>query len=121
MSVDRRHIRVAAVFCLFAAACGMNHHKFAARHRPSAQAQGALVPDASIPETSVTAPRVTSVPLRTGDVSGSTSRPRAVPLLLGIHKIQHVIVIMQENRSFDTYFGTYPGADGIPMQNGMPK
>ena len=38
----------------------------------------------------------------------------------GIHKIQHVIVIMQENRSFDTYFGTYPGADGIPMQNGVP-
>jgi phospholipase C len=25
-----------------------------------------------------------------------------------------VIVIMQENRSFDSYFGTYPGADGIP-------
>ena len=32
----------------------------------------------------------------------------------GIHKIEHVIVIMQENRSFDSYFGTYPGADGIP-------
>jgi phospholipase C len=32
----------------------------------------------------------------------------------GIHKIQHVIVIMQENRSFDHYFGTYPGANGIP-------
>ncbi len=38
----------------------------------------------------------------------------------GIHKIKHIIVIMQENRSFDTYFGTYPGADGIPMQNGVP-
>jgi len=37
-----------------------------------------------------------------------------------IHKIQHVVVIMQENRSFDSYFGTYPGADGIPMQNGVP-
>ena len=35
--------------------------------------------------------------------------------LTGIHKIQHVIIIMQENRSFDNYFGTYPGADGIPM------
>jgi phospholipase C len=32
----------------------------------------------------------------------------------GIHKIQHVIMIMQENRSFDSYFGTYPGAHGIP-------
>ncbi len=33
---------------------------------------------------------------------------------VGIHKIKHVIMIMQENRSFDEYFGTYPGADGIP-------
>ena len=38
----------------------------------------------------------------------------------GIHKIKHVIMVMQENRSFDSYFGTYPGADGIPMQNGVP-
>ncbi len=38
----------------------------------------------------------------------------------GIHKIKHVIVIEQENRSFDSYFGTYPGADGIPRQNGTP-
>jgi phospholipase C len=37
-----------------------------------------------------------------------------------IHKIKHIIVIMQENRSFDSYFGTFPGADGIPMQNGVP-
>ena len=29
-------------------------------------------------------------------------------------------MIMQENRSFDSYFGTYPGADGIPMKNGVP-
>jgi phospholipase C len=36
-------------------------------------------------------------------------------LASGIQTIQHVIIIMQENRSFDNYFGTYPGADGIPM------
>jgi phospholipase C len=30
-----------------------------------------------------------------------------------------VVVIMQENRSFDSYFGTYPGADGIPAKNGQ--
>ncbi len=34
--------------------------------------------------------------------------------LTGIQKIQHVVMITQENRSFDHYFGTYPGADGIP-------
>ncbi|HZT85477.1 MAG TPA: alkaline phosphatase family protein [Gaiellaceae bacterium] len=38
----------------------------------------------------------------------------------GIHKIRHVVIVMQENRSFDSYFGTYPGADGIPMRNGVP-
>ena len=37
----------------------------------------------------------------------------------GIGKIQHVVVIMQENRSFDSFFGTYPGADGIPAKNGQ--
>ncbi|MFY9631612.1 MAG: alkaline phosphatase family protein [Candidatus Cybelea sp.] len=39
----------------------------------------------------------------------------------GIHKIRHIVIIMQENRSFDTYFGTFPGADGIPMTNGVPS
>jgi phospholipase C len=38
-----------------------------------------------------------------------------------IHKIKHVIVIMQENRSFDTYFGTFPGADGIPAGACVPN
>lgn len=38
----------------------------------------------------------------------------------GIHQIKHIVVIMQENRSFDSYFGTFPGADGIPMSNGVP-
>ncbi len=38
----------------------------------------------------------------------------------GIHKIKHVIVVMQENRSFDSYFGTFPGARGIPMRHGAP-
>jgi len=45
---------------------------------------------------------------------------RAAGAVAGIHKIRHVVVIMQENRSFDSYFGTYPGADGIPMKHGVP-
>jgi phospholipase C len=39
----------------------------------------------------------------------------------GITKIRHIVVIMQENRSFDSYFGTFPNAEGIPMQNGAPS
>lgn len=34
--------------------------------------------------------------------------------LAGLNKIQHVIVIMQENRSYDEYFGAFPGGDGWP-------
>ena len=49
-----------------------------------------------------------------GTVTSSSSHPH------DIHAIRHVIVIMQENRSFDSYFGTYPGADGIPMSDGKP-
>ena len=30
------------------------------------------------------------------------------------NKIQHIIFIVQENHSFDNYFGTYPGAKGFP-------
>jgi phospholipase C len=55
----------------------------------------------------------------------SASSPTASPATgsptagaTGIHQIAHVIVIMQENRSFDEYFGTYPGANGFPAANG---
>jgi phospholipase C len=37
----------------------------------------------------------------------------AILLNPGLGKIKHVVFILQENRSFDSYFGTYPGADGI--------
>ncbi|MGA9019420.1 MAG: alkaline phosphatase family protein [Candidatus Cybelea sp.] len=45
----------------------------------------------------------------------------AMPAVDGIQKIRHVIIIMQENRSFDSYFGTFPGADGIPMRDGVAQ
>jgi phospholipase C len=47
--------------------------------------------------------------------------PTPTPAIdLAREKIKHVVIIMQENRSFDHYFGTFPGADGIPMQDGVP-
>jgi phospholipase C len=54
-----------------------------------------------------------------GALAGSSSSLAATPDP-GIHRIEHVVVIMQENRSFDTYFGTYPGADGIPAGACVP-
>ena len=36
--------------------------------------------------------------------------------------LDHLVFIVLENRSFDHYFGTFPGADGIPMDaNDRPK
>jgi phospholipase C len=53
--------------------------------------------------------------------ASSHRAPRAQPTRLrGMEKIKHVVMVFQENRSFDTYFGTYPGADGIPSDHGEP-
>jgi phospholipase C len=46
---------------------------------------------------------------------GTTSAPAP-----GLEKIDHFVFIIQENRSFDSYFGTYPGADGIPAGLELP-
>lgn len=34
--------------------------------------------------------------------------------------IEHFVVVMQQNHTFDNYFGTYPGANGIPDGTCMP-
>ena len=34
--------------------------------------------------------------------------------------IEHFIVLMQENHTFNNYFGTYPGVEGIPEGTCMP-
>jgi phospholipase C len=50
--------------------------------------------------------------------SGSTGG--ATRLDLARRHLEHLVFIVQENRSFDHYFGTYPGADGIPMRDRRP-
>jgi phospholipase C len=35
--------------------------------------------------------------------------------------IEHIIILYQENRTFDQYFGTYPGANGLPLNIALPK
>ncbi len=63
---------------------------------------------------SASAPSMAGAKVVTGGPTGTYVVPA------GIHKIKHVIVVQQENRSFDSYFGTFPGADGIPMKDGRP-
>jgi phospholipase C len=43
-----------------------------------------------------------------------TAARRIAPASPGLEKIKHIVIIMQENRTFDGYFGTFPGADGLP-------
>ncbi len=57
-------------------------------------------------------------PLACSPPGTPSSSATAIPS--AIHQIKHVIVIMQENRSFDSYFGTFPGADGLPKNVCVP-
>jgi len=55
-----------------------------------------------------------AAPARAVAPAAAPARPR------DLQKIKHVVFVVQENRSFDHYFGTFPGADGIPMRDGVP-
>jgi phospholipase C len=65
-------------------------------------------------------PKADLAPPSSAAVKRFTLSPAAEPVLshdaklkLVREKIQYVFVLFQENRSFDFYFGTYPGADGL--------
>jgi phospholipase C len=77
-------------------------------------------------------PEVTIAPRSSAAVSAQIIDPAQEPALSQAEKwqlirqrIKYVFVLFQENRSFDFYFGTYPGADGIyagpdgPYKNGQ--
>lgn len=56
--------------------------------------------------------------------AASSSLAQTVPTAMppaGIDKIHHLIWIIQENHSFDNYFGTFPGADTIPPGTCLPE
>ncbi len=61
---------------------------------------------------------LTSASLSIARPTGSQSEQEQVP---GIDKIKHIVWIIQENHSFDNYFGTFPGANGIPPGTALPK
>jgi phospholipase C len=55
-----------------------------------------------------------------GSASPTPTAAQGTRLELAKDHIKHLIFIVQENRSFDHYFGTFPGAEGIPMRDGRP-
>jgi phospholipase C len=56
-----------------------------------------------------------------GVTSPASPGPPQTQLEMARDHLKHLVFIVQENRSFDHYFGTFPGADGIPMRNGRPR
>jgi phospholipase C len=68
------------------------------------------------------------IPLSASAAAGAPARPAAPAAPAtpdgGQHTpttpIHHFVVLLQENHTFDNYFGTYPGADGIPNGVCMP-
>jgi phospholipase C len=63
------------------------------------------------------------------DPSGTTTTTGATPSSTGAtpeltkldqakEHLEHLIFIVQENRSFNHYFGTFPGAEGFPRRDG---
>src|SRR5208283_2185768 len=109
---NRSGIRIsAALFLVFGAALGI-----------AATQQKSTAPLAD----------VTIAPRSSAAVSAQTVDPAKEPaisqeekLRLIRSRIKYVFVLFQENRSFDFYFGSYPGADGIyagpdgPYRNGQ--
>jgi phospholipase C len=62
--------------------------------------------------TAVAAPRTP----KAAAVQPSGRRAEPKPLT----PIRHLLYLMQGDRTFDNYFGTYPGADGLPQQVCLP-
>ncbi|MDV3277225.1 MAG: alkaline phosphatase family protein [Nitrososphaerales archaeon] len=50
-----------------------------------------------------------------------SSFPLSVGGVPGKPPIQHVVIIVEENHTFDNYFGTYPGANGIAGATPQPS
>jgi len=66
---------------------------------------------------------MTRIPARTfaaalvAALAGCSQQPTSLTRA-GLEKIDHIIVIYAENRSFDNLYGLFPGANGIA--NAMP-
>lgn len=63
---------------------------------------------------------VAAVPLVAVPQPGAGAALAATNAHASATPVKHFIVLLQENHTFDNYFGTYPGADGIPAGVCMP-
>ena len=67
-------------------------------------------PQATSPRHTAFAARPLTALPRSTAIVGASAPAASAPA--GIGKIDHIVFIIKENRSFDHYFGRFPGADG---------
>jgi len=70
--------------------------------------------------TLTTTPTLTSTPRPTSTATAvpqatATATPASQPTPPGFERLEHVILVIQENHSFDNYFGVLPYAAGSPF------
>jgi hypothetical protein len=53
-----------------------------------------------------------------GGGGSGTPTPKPSPTATGLARVNHIVVMMQENRSFDNYLGALPYAPGSPYHPG---
>jgi phospholipase C len=51
--------------------------------------------------------------------AGATGTPSSLPSFSGKNPIKHIVFLVKENRTFDSLFGKYPGADGASSGKGL--
>jgi phospholipase C len=78
-----------------------------------------LLPVLALSLAGCTSALVTSTPTVITAASTTIVGPSVAPAAANGGPIQHIVVIMQENRSFDHLFNGFPGADTV--QSGMSK
>ncbi len=87
-----RHVRVGLIGCLAIAVLGL-----------------VACPGSPAPDEPTTSPAASSQPLPTPPPDPTDPET----LALARQKIEHVVFIIKENRTFDHLFGRFPGADGV--------
>jgi len=75
---------------------------------------------AALPEVTIAPRSSAAVSAHVIDQSKEPAISQAEKMRLIRSRIKYVFVLFQENRSFDFYFGSYPGADGLYAGPGGP-
>ncbi len=80
-----------------------------------AQTPAAAQPNPAAPEPTLTLATSTGTAgsAQAAIIADQSSLTTAQKIALLRQKVKYVFVLFQENRSFDHYFGTYPGANGL--------